>query len=366
MSETTASYRLNVYPQQRSAPFVLRVGENLGSRPVQLYPLWVNAWSQQAGVYDHLLPMAVRMKWPGQGRIRLYCSQRPESEIRLLVRGGGRYRCLGRRMESRTEILTWVRSSGEFLRYGYDQPTVTILDRTRFYDSSGQESTAPVYEPSLGRFRHDHVVTGALVVSYQTGYFLYEIEYDSGAGELTETALRALKLAWLAGNIHDAMIPPVQVIALSGQQATQFSFARRFWPEHASATLSFQDEEAPPPTILLHGGGLFYVNPDRMSNCWLQCRERIKPGATVFTRQELDAIEACLTNNASQGAGQYVESQRESRSERIYSLQDPNVYIDVKRAVAVTFKRQLDGGCGVGAGQAPTIRLRFNNASSAS
>ncbi|MEO5352696.1 MAG: hypothetical protein H7835_05715 [Magnetococcus sp. XQGC-1] len=298
MTLPIAHCTLSVTTAQQPDPFLLSVDDDLGSRPLHLYPLQVGIWSQYAGVYDRYLPMALRMKKPGMRRVRLYCAERPESAVRLLANNGGEIRCLGRRREPLLETLTWVQAESQSLRYPYDQPAVTIRESTRFFDNDGKEVSKPTYLPALGTFRHQQPVTGAMVVAYQPGFFLYEIEYDTGGGEISAKAFQEIKLAWLAGNIRDAVIPRVRVIALSERQAAQISFPRSFWPEHSSADYSFQDTEKVLACIDTHGMPSY----------------------------------------------QYVESQRETVTERIYSKSDPNHYIDVQRTTALAFERRLLSG----------------------
>ncbi|MBF0401477.1 MAG: hypothetical protein HQL90_11990 [Magnetococcales bacterium] len=366
MNPAIASCTLDVSPPQRESPFVLSTAPDLGNRPVQLYPMQVSAWSQRAGLYDPLLPMAVRTQSMGMRRVRLYCSERPEQDVRLVVHGGGAVRALGRRTEPRLETLTWLQSHDQSLRYYYNQPKATIVESTRFFDNNGQEVAKPLYDPAQGLFHHAQPVTGALVVSYEPGFFLYEIEYDTGESEMTAKAFQAMQRAWLAGNIRDALIPPVRIIALSGQQAAQTAFPRTFWPEHSSAALLFQDEvKAPVMGMDIHTApGGYSVDLSRMSPCWLRCRDRLKPGATLFTQEELAAIQACVEKNSPQQSSyQYVESKRESRTERIYSRDDPDTYIDVERTIAMTLeKKSLQGGlCEGEDGQSQTLSLRFKS-----
>lgn len=368
MSEPVAHCLLNITTEQRASPFVLSANPDPGNRPVQLYPMRVTAWSQQAGVYDRQLPMALRSKLSGLRRIRLYCSERLESDLRLVVHGEGRLRFLGRRKEPYLETLTWLQSQSETLRYFYNQPETEIVESTRFFDNRGREVPPPGYLPTFGIFRHAQPVTGALVVSYQPGFFLYEVEYDAGESVMTEKAFREMKRAWLAGNIHDAWIPPVRVIALSGHQATQLTFARAFWPERSSASLLFQDEEKAPAlgSGLYEVPGGYEVDPKQMSPCWVRCRDRIKPGATRFTQAELAAIQACFEKNSPKNSShQYVESSRKSRTERIYSRSDPDTYIDIERTVSMTLeKKSVQGGlCEEGSleGQTQTLSLRFKS-----
>ncbi|MEO5362457.1 MAG: hypothetical protein H7838_02345 [Magnetococcus sp. DMHC-8] len=318
-SHLLASCTLQVSAGQPPDPFVLQTGHDLGSRPVRLQPVRVNAWSLQTGIHDRFLPMAMQMQAPGLQRVRLYCADRPAQEVRLLVDGEGSARCLGRRQEPVVEILTWVQSRSQPLRFGYDQPPVTIRESTRFFDNDGQEVARPLYRSDLGAFQHGQPVTGALVVEYRPACFLYEIAYGTGEQVASAQGFQALKRAWLAGNIHDAVIPPVHIIALSRHQAAQLTLPRRFWPNSSSATLQFQDTEA---------------------------------------------LQLC-TEEHGQERYQYVENGRETAAERIYSRHDPNSYVDILRTVAISFERQAVNGVpcteAAAGGPSPQMLLRFQN-----
>ncbi len=319
MKPPMASCLLEVTTGQPPEPFALSLDNGLGSRPVLVNPLRVNAWSQQSGIYDALLPTALRLKGMGFRRVRLHCSNRPMGEVRLVVDGGGPYRPLGRRQEPIRETLTWLQSQSQFLRFGYDQPAVTILESTRFFDNDGQETSRPLYLPEQGLFRHAQPVTGAMVVEYQPAYFLYEIDYGTGEEMMSVKAFLEIKRAWLAGNIHDAALPPVRLIALSRHQAAQLAFPRAFWPLSSSATMQFQDTEA---------------------------------------------VQSCLDENG-QEQYQYVENSRETSSERIVSRNDPNSYVDILRTVSMAFERQpVNGGLceeATAGSQSQKMFLRFQN-----
>ncbi|MBF0462783.1 MAG: hypothetical protein HQL87_15510 [Magnetococcales bacterium] len=318
MNAPIAHCQVAVRSDQQAEPFVLVADHAPGSLPVQVYPLQIDAWSQQPGIYEAYLPLALRLKAWGLRRIRLYCSSRSDNEVRLVVGGGG-YRRLGRMGETRIETVTWVQTQTQSLRFFYDQPAVTILESTRFFDNNGQETTQPVYLPESGAFYHAQPVTGALVVAYQPGYLLYEIEYDTGESAMSAAEFQAVKLAWLAGNIHDATIPPVRVMAISRQQATQVTFPRSFWPACSSARLLFRDTEAD---------------------------------------------QTCADSNGPESY-QYVESKRETKAERIYSHNDPNTYVDILRTVAIAFElKPVNGGVcadAAASGQSATLNLRFQN-----
>ncbi|MBF0182793.1 MAG: hypothetical protein HQM06_00185 [Magnetococcales bacterium] len=311
MSRLLAHCLIPVASRKATASFQLLRDLQPGSRPLQLQPYGVGCWSQDPAYYEPFLSHAVRMEKEGVQRIRLYCAARPAHAIRLLVDGGRLGQCLGRRHDRVVETLTWVHSQGQFLRFAYDQPAVTLREATPFYDRDGKQVSAPLYHPAQGLFHHDKPVTGALVVEYQPEYFLYEVHYGTGEEVVTELAFRSIQLAWLMGNIEDALLPEVRVIALSGQQAAQLSFKRTYWPRSSSAAAQFV------------------------------------------------SAESLAANDQAQMV--YLETARETSTERIYSSQNPDSYIEFQQTHSVTFSPQPGSGpaTGGGNGQARSMVMRF-------
>lgn len=336
MSGTVSSLKLDFLTSHRLEPFVLVSGDDQGSLPLRVYPMMVSAWSRKLGIYDAVLDGALRLKSPGKRRIRLYCPVRSSMDVRLLVHGG-RHRYLGRRKEPIIETLTWTRSKNDSLGFYYDRPEVTILEHTRFFDTDGHETSLPDYVPSQGIFRHAQEVTGAMVVEYRPGFSLYEIEYDLGDTQVTEQAFREIKLAWLAGNIRDATIPEVRIIALSGQNATQLSFSRSFWPEHSGVRQWFQEDISEPAMTVVAGG--FRFDPGLTDPCWLRCKEKIRPHDNYLTQEDRRAILACVEQGKNP-TYHYVERKRTVQTERIHSQNDPDTYVDVERPVELVFRFQ--------------------------
>ena len=335
MNRTVASLNLDVQVDQPQEPFLLKAEDDQGTIPLQLHPLEVNYWTRQQGVYDAELHNALQMKTPGVRRIRLYCSATSMAGVRLLVHGG-KHRYLGRRQEPLIETLTWNRTQTRFLRFFYGQPGITILEQTAFVDNAGQETSAPHYLPAQGRFHHTQEVTGAMVVEYRPGFSLYEITYDTGEEQVSEQVFRAMKLAWLAGNIRDASIPLVRVIAITAHDATQLVFSRRFWPEHSFAQHGFQYEPEEPEMVSVEGG--FYVQDHAFQDpCWSRCRQKIQPDASILTWEERQAILDCVARER-QPRYHYIENTRTVKTERIYSQDNPSVYVDVERPVELMFQ----------------------------
>lgn len=337
MSAFVTSLKLDMAPSQRRSPFVLSVGDDQGAVPVRVTPKVVHAWSRKPGVYDALLDDTLRMKTPGVRRVRLYCPVRVASEARLVVHGG-QARYVGRRTEPLVETVTWIQNRARSLRFFHDRPDLRILEQTRFFDNHGHEVSPPAYVPSKGGFRHDQEVTGAMMVSYDPGFSLYEIQYDTGEAQMSASAFREVKLAWLAGNIRDAIIPPVRIIALSGEHATQVSFPRAFWPEHSAVRQWFQEDGEEPAMIPVAGG--FRVDPDSgVDACWARCKEKVKPEDNYLTAEDRQAILDCVEQGKNPRY-HYVESKRTAKTERIHSQNDPEVYVDVERPVELIFRLQ--------------------------
>lgn len=337
MTTSVASLKLDFTARQAREPFVLTEGDDQGSVPLRVYPMMVNSWSRKPGAYDALLDDTLHMKSPGIRRIRLYCPVRSAVETRLLVHGG-RQHYLGRRKEPRVETLTWTRNQSRTLRFFYDQPDVNILEQTRFFDNNGNETSPPQYVPSQGVFCHAQEVTGAMVVTYQPGFSLYEIQYDTGEEQVTEKAFREIKLAWLAGNIRDAPIPLVRVIAINNKNATQLTFQRNFWPEHSAARQWFQEDVKEPAMTPVTGG--FRVDPKGVRDpCWSRCKEKVRPDDNYLTAEDRQAILDCV-EQGNNPLYHYVESKRTIKIERLYSQNDPEVYVDVERPVELVFRFQ--------------------------
>ena len=362
MTASVASLKIDFMASQPREPFVLTLGDDQGSVPLRVYPMVVNSWTRKPGSYDALLANALSMQSPGVRRVRLYCPVRLAVETRLLVHGG-RQRYLGRRKEPRVETLTWNRDLACSLRFFYDRPDISILEQTRFFDNDGNETSPPEYIPSQGLFRHAQEVTGALVVEYLPGFSLYEIKYDSGEEQVTQKAFREMKLAWLAGNIRDAIIPLVRVIAISSKNATQLTFPRSFWPEHSAARQWFQEEAKEPEMLPVACG--FRVNPGGATDpCWSRCKEKIKPDDNYLTQADRQAILDCV-EQGKRPLYHYVEKKRSVKIERIYSHNDPEVYVDVERPVELVFRFQRadDSPCVDPSppGCCPELVLRFQS-----
>ncbi|MBF0212195.1 MAG: hypothetical protein HQM00_01380 [Magnetococcales bacterium] len=365
MTSLQTELRLDFAPQAQSHPesFELRAIEERGSVPLQVRPVLVPAWTRTDALEEYApwLDKALIQIAPGRKRVRLYCSREVASRSRLTVQGGVPLP-LGRRQEPLVETLVWVQTHSKRLRHFHDRPQARILDHTRFYDRDGQELPLPEYDPDSASFHHPQAVTGALVVEYTPGYSLYEIVYDSGEAQLSAEWFREMKLAWLAGNIHDATIPVVRVIAIGPEMVDQLTFTRNFWPSHAGVRTGFRALDDEP--FVREGDGYRYI-PRADHSCWERCKERVQPDRALLTTKEMIAVRNCVSAEQAPRF-HYVEESRVVRTERISAPDNPELYIDVARPVELVMKlkRADDAVCDQQppAGCCPEITLRFSGA----
>ena len=333
---------LEIAPRENEAPVVLRVADDPGATPVRVRPAVVPIWTHAPGAYDDLLDGALLLREPGRRRVRLYCPAASAAQARLTVHGGtARY--LGRRTAPLLETLTWVQAQQRRLPLFHDRPEAVVVEQTRFFDADGREVDPPAYLPEEGLFRHRLPVTGALVVEYRPGFSLYEIEYDTGADQISPEWFREMRRAWLAGNIADAAVPPVRVIAVSGDRAAQVSFPRAFWPNRSTVRGGYAGETAE-PRLEPDGEGYRIEAESWADPCWRQCREMVKPDGKMLSDAELQAVRDCVERSR-HPTYHYVETERTVRVERIHSPDDAEVYVDVERPVRLVMKHQRsDGG----------------------
>ncbi len=328
--------------QAEPVVFDLRLADDRGARPVQVKPVVVPIWSRRPGIYDHLLTEALQMRATGRRRLRLYCPKSYANQVRMTVHGGST-RCLGRRYEPMIETLTWVQGHDQRLRYHYDRPEAEIMERTRFFDVDGRETDPPVWLPAEGRFHHPQPVTGALVVAYRPGFSLYEIDYDTGVDRISPEWFREMQYAWLAGNIQDVAIPPVRVVAIAGERAAQTTFPRAFWPNRSTVRGGYEWPNGE-PVLEPEGDGYRIRSESGADLCWRLCRQSIKPDGGFLSESELQAVRECVQQGRNP-IYHYVETKRTVRTERIYSVDDAEVYVDVERQVELVMKqRRVDAG----------------------
>jgi hypothetical protein len=358
MSEVKAGLTLDFLSRKKQSSFVLMVGDELGSSPIQVRPKTVRAWQMGSNDYGKFLKTTLKMTHPGVRRLRLYCSRQVAQAVKLSVHGG-QAAPLGRRQSPRTETLTWTNKQSQSLRFPYDNPTAVIIDKTRFFDTSGTEVEPPTFIPGQAVFHHEKVVTGAIVVEYSPEFSLFEISYGMGEEQMDPDRFTEMKLAWLAGNIRDVDIPPVHVIALAEGHATQLSFQRQFWPEGSVGREGYANDTTPPPIE-------FFPLLADADPCWNSCWQQVTGGAEQIGPEEYLAIQECIQKANEPAPLQYVEIDRESLVERIYSQSNPNVYIDVERPITLTMKLGRADGKEVCDDwdpypYLPLLTFRFNN-----
>ncbi|MEO5332860.1 MAG: hypothetical protein H7839_12625 [Magnetococcus sp. YQC-5] len=362
MNTLDTGVTLNFVSQQTThrEPFILQTGKDRGKTPLMVRPVVVHAWTRDPSEYEAQLSEALVMESPGRQRVRLYCSQAQAPVVRMLVHGGAS-KALGRRHEPLLETLTWVQANTRQLRFFYDQPTMRIVDHTRFFLNNGQETQLPDYDQQTGTFHHPHAVTGALVVEYFPGFTLYEIEYDTGAAQISPEWFREIQQAWLAGNIHNATIPEVRVIAMGTNEVDQITFARDFWPAQTMVRTGYTTTSK--PEIIPTPDG-YRIKSLPSDPCWSRCKEQIQPDGPLLSAAQMVALQNCVDAEKSPKY-HYVEESRSVKTERIYAPDSPDVYIDVARPVELVMKlKRADGGiCTNQAppGCCPELRLRFGS-----
>ncbi|MEO5345865.1 MAG: hypothetical protein H7834_05745 [Magnetococcus sp. YQC-9] len=364
MTALEASLQLAFPPLSQTVhePFELRLFTDRGARPVQVRPALVPAWTWEHPLeaYAKWLDGALLQQAPGHRRIRLYCTRAAAEKTRLTVMGGTAID-LGRRQEVLIETLVWVRATTKRLRYCYDQPEARIFEHSRFFDAQGRETELPHYDPESATFTHAAAVTGALVVEYTPEFTLYEITYDSGFSQTTPEIWRDMRLAWLAGSIHDAAVPPVRIIAVGPTSADQLTFSRDFWPARADTATGFKASDIVP---FSKEGSSYRYKPSGDSSCWDRCKQRIQPDSSLLSEREMTAIRNCV-QTAQNPRFQYVEESRVTRLERIFAPDNPQLYIDVARTVEMVLKlkRADDNPCEAQSGCCPELTLRFAGSS---
>lgn len=362
MNAITAGLKVDFISRLAQEPFVLQSGDDQGSVPIRVRPMVVGSWTRTQGVYDDFLDQALLMTAHGSRRVRLYCAEAVAPGVRFTVAGGS-HRCLGRRWGTVTETLTWVRSQTRRLPFFYDAPQAKVVDHTRFFDNDGQEAALPDYHPGQGAYHHPQAVTGAMVVEYQPGFSLYEVQYDTGESRILPARFREMKLAWLAGNIGDVEVPPVLVIAMAQGQAAQLALPRDFWPHRAWARqgYSFAPQE---PELIPDGAGYRLQETRATHACWVACKEKIRPDGNFLTAADVEAIRACVEQSQSP-IYHYVETARSTRVERIFDPNDDSVYIDVERPteLKMRYQRADDGPCDQAppVSCCPELTLRFKS-----
>ena len=236
---------------------------------------------------------------------------------------------------------------------------VQILDCTFFMDANGALVNPPVYDPFKQEFRSDVEVTGTLVVRYEASYTLLEVLYGTGQSFLSADRWMEIVDKWNHGNINDAQVPQVRMLAYIPGKSAQIAFQRQYNP-NGNPNPDFH----PPPRS---GGGTIFqmavpnviypshdpipqtkpIDPEKTktrAQCWKENVSAYWPSGLLkdkpcsdATKEEKDAVDKCQEANADI-TYQWVEVDRNIELVRIYSSSNPSEYIDVKRVVAIEFE----------------------------
>ncbi|MBF0424336.1 MAG: hypothetical protein HQL66_00745 [Magnetococcales bacterium] len=237
MAVVSAVLPLSIASRAASEPFELVVDDDQGGA----FPCIV-AFTVEAGTIavweDGKPPPAtsedsLRVERPGIKRIKLFCSDEVANTVRLSVDGnsfGWGYDYLGRRQDVIKEDITWRREVRKTLRYPYNVTSVSIDQRTDFWDDRDNMVPTPVFDRDRGEFYSPVACTGAMFVSYTVPFSLYSIPYDNGKKVASADVFKAMQRAWEKGDVTLAEVPPVRVFGKSKYHAGSLSFPRLFWP----------------------------------------------------------------------------------------------------------------------------------------
>ncbi|MBF0273578.1 MAG: hypothetical protein HQL98_16155 [Magnetococcales bacterium] len=238
MGEVTADLRIDfqAFAQESAFELVVDGTDQEGNRPVMVEymsqaMLFMQLWAEVTWQGTHGLEV-LKMLTPGQKRVKVFCPKALDKTIKIFADNDKRaVRSMGRRNDLVTEALTWNGESWKPLRYGYDSPQVTIVEKTLFRDKQGNRMIDPKYDKRTGGFHTTDAAIGALVVQYKPGYSLFNIAYDTGEKVASAALFEEMQKCWIYGDISKASVPPVRLVAISDRAAITAQFERSFWPK---------------------------------------------------------------------------------------------------------------------------------------
>ncbi|MBF0340351.1 MAG: hypothetical protein HQL95_05235 [Magnetococcales bacterium] len=238
MGQVSADLQIDFhsFAQESAFELVVEGTDQEGNKPVTVEyvsqaMLFMQLWAEITWHGTHGLEV-LKMLTPGQKRVKVFCPQEMDKSIRIFVDNDKRaVRSMGRRCDTLTEALTWNGEVWKPLRYGYNRPQVTIIEKTTFRDRQGDLVADPKYDPGKGGFYTAGETIGALVVQYKPGYSLFNISYDTGEPVASRALFEEMKKCWIYGDIGKASVPPVRLVAISNRAAVTAQFERLFWPK---------------------------------------------------------------------------------------------------------------------------------------
>lgn len=305
----------------------------------------------------------------GIKRIRLYCCEQRASGVQLRMYHAGDTVCsLGRRYEPFVESITWNKSKIGRLTYNYDLvDDMEVLDSTWFLDEDGNQMPLPVYDQNKQEFVSEQATTGTLVVRYTASFTLLEISYGTGKDFLSADRFDELVYRWNHGNINDAQVPLVRLMAIIPGRSAEISFQREYNPSGKPvpdqyAVPGFSVGISPPDVIYPDRG--IVAQPTQKGNetadstatrrkCWKQNVSAYWPDGTLkeypcsdATAQEREAVRKCMEQPECQFTYQWVEYRRFTQPVRIFSSDNTvENYIEVQRVTAIEFKAERTDQC---------------------
>lgn len=260
--EVSATLSLSVAPaakQQREAVFELADDGYDGATPCRVPHFFYTIpdgnldrlfWFPHNPIFPEPRPKVLDVQDKGRKRFKLYCSAAIDASGQVIVETGGpgdSVRRLGRRSHPVDELVSFSGGKTADLRYGYDAPTATVLRQTSFFKKDGSRADPPRYVQARGQFVAMEEVFGSLRVRYSPAFTLYEATYGNGSGVVSSGRFSELKQAWAKGNIQDTDIPPVTIFAFMPGADSALDLERKFSPAGANplkfARRDDEDEE---------------------------------------------------------------------------------------------------------------------------
>lgn len=125
------------------------------------------------------------------------------------------------------ESITWNGDVRHSLKYPYDNPDVSLIGATNFYDKFGNLVVSPGYNKLRGEFIASTDCYGAYIVKYDPFVSVFSINY-----ELADDAngVYAAKANWLNGAFSKTGLTPIYVIAVARDKSSVSAFQREFTP----------------------------------------------------------------------------------------------------------------------------------------
>lgn len=126
------------------------------------------------------------------------------------------------------EDIVFAGTDFQSIKYGYDDPQVSVLSHTNFMGINGKPAPTPVWDSKKQGFISDAKVFGVLTIKYDVEYEVFAIQYD-----LPRPLTTANKLAFFyGGGFKD--LAPAQIIVQRGGQGSIIKLPQKIEPNAAT------------------------------------------------------------------------------------------------------------------------------------